>query len=438
MIVMKFGGTSVGNADMIRNVASIVKSKGGRNPIVVVSALSGITDSLIALANSAVNGGNADSILDTIIRRHYETIGALGLDNDAIENEVRQLRTIADGIRMIKELTPKTMDNVMSFGERMSSRIVAGYMSTLGMGARAFDSYDLGLVTDSNYGDADALPSAYKTMHKKLAACRCIPVITGFIGKDKSGNITTLGRGGSDYTASIMGAAANAEEIQIWTDVNGIMTADPRVVKAAKSIAMVSYAEASELAFLGAKVLHPKTILPAINKNIPVRILNTFNPTHKGTIVVRDIHVKNRVASIACKKNIQVINITTPNMFQSHGFMRKVFEIFDKHNVSVDMVSTSEVSISITLDGKQKTGALVEDLSKLAHIDVMANRAKVSIVGKGVVYLPRILVRLFSSLEGIYIEMISSSTSEVNDGFVVEEKYADEAVRRLHKTFFGR
>lgn len=438
MIVMKFGGTSVGGAERIRNAVKIVRSRLASKPVVVVSALGGITDVLIETANLASQGKGYKYNLEQITQRHNAAIGALGLDSSVIRSEMNQLISIIGSVKPGKELTAKQMDTVASFGERMSARIVAAYMSSIGIPAKAYDSYDVGLITTDNYGDADVLPEAYSRIKSGVPSGKVVPVITGFIGKDRRGNITTLGRGGSDYTASIIGAGIGADEIQIWTDVNGIMTADPRIVKSAKSIPTVSYKEASELAFLGAKVLHPKTILPAIDRNIPVRILNTFNPSHKGTVVLRDIKEKYRVASITCKKKIQVINLTTPQMFQMHGFMRHVFEIFDEHKVSVDMVSTSEVNVSITIDGKQRTGHLVESLKKLAEVQVLHDRAKVSIIGKQMVYMPHILEKVFSSLDGIYVEMISSSTSEINDGFVVEEKYADEAVRRLHKTFFGR
>lgn len=438
MIVMKFGGTSVGNAERIANVAKIVKSEYGRSPIVVVSAVGGVTDGLIGIAQDAISGKKHAEKLNELIDKHYHIIEELGLDPAIINEEVNHLRKHIDGISLLEELTPKTLDKLMSFGERMSARIVAEYMSSISMPAKSYNSYDLGLLTDSNFGDADVLPEAYPKIRRSLSGKRHIPVVTGFIGKNKEGYITTLGRGGSDYTASILGAAVNAKEIQIWTDVDGIMTTDPKIVKGAKSLDVVSYEEASELAFMGAKVLHPKTILPAINKNIPVRILNTFNPKHHGTYVLKEIKVKSRVASIAYKKKIKVINISTPKMFQAHGFLRRVFEIFDNEGISVDMISTSEVNISVTMDGKQDTDRLIEKLGEMADVEVRANRAKISMVGKGMVYMPGVLGKLFSSLGDINIEMVSSSTSEINQSFVVKEEHADEAVKRLHATFFGR
>ena len=214
------------------------------------------------------------------------------------------------------------------------------------MKAAARNAYDIGMLTDSNFGDADVLPETADMIRGAFKPEQgVVSVVTGYIGKDRQGEITTLGRSGSDYTASIVGAAIGAEEIQIWTDVDGVMTSDPRIVKGAMSIESVSYSEASELAFMGAKVLHPKTILPAIEKGIPVRVLNTFNPSHRGTTIVRDIKTRSRLASIACKRRVCVINISTPEMFLAHGFLRRVFEIFDNLGFSVDMVSTSEVNV---------------------------------------------------------------------------------------------
>jgi aspartate kinase len=245
-----------------------------------------------------------------------------------------------------------------------------------------------------------------------------------------------LGRGGSDYTASIIGSAVDAELIEIWTDVNGIMTADPRIVKGARSIDTVSYEEASELAFLGAKVLHPNTIIPAISKNIPVKILNTFNPSHTGTTVLRNSNNK-KVVSIACKKGIEIVDIHTPSMFMMHGFLKKVFTVFDSLGISIDLVSTSEADLSVTLDVSHDVERLAKELRKFAEVDIKKGRAKISIVGSGMAYRRSLLGKIFSSLNGIDIEMISSSASEINQSIVVREENADIAVRKLHKTFFG-
>ncbi|MEM0142610.1 MAG: aspartate kinase, partial [Candidatus Parvarchaeum sp.] len=262
MIIMKFGGTSVGDAKMIVKLTEIVRKKLPENPIVVVSAFSGITNLLIELAEYAVKERSTDKYFNNVVNRHYEIITELGVRKEIISNELQQLKDLIMGISLLQELTPRIMDNMLSFGERMSARIIAAYMLNTGLQTKAYDAFDIGMITTSEFGNADVIEDSYKTIKKYLSDLDHIPVITGFIGKDKEGHITTLGRGGSDYTATIIGAAMHAKEIEIWTDVNGIMTADPRIVKNAKSIDIISSDEASELAFLGAKVLHPRTILP--------------------------------------------------------------------------------------------------------------------------------------------------------------------------------
>lgn len=437
MIIMKFGGTSVGSSARIVGLTEIVKKRLHEHPVIVVSALGGTTDSLLELAQTAAKGNPTNKLLDKILYRHYEVIEGLGIKKEIILEEVEQLKNLIIGVSLLQDLTPRIMDNIMSFGERMSARIVSSYMLSTGLQAKAYDAFDIGMITTSEFGNADVLEESYTAIKERLSNLQNIPVITGFIGKDKEGYITTLGRGGSDYTATIIGAAVHANDIEIWTDVDGIMTADPRIVKNAKSIDVISLDEASELAFLGAKVLHPRTILPAIKKNIPVRILNTFNPSHKGTTISDERPKRGRVASITYKKNITVINISTPRMFEVHGFLKKVFEIFDRNDISVDMVSTSEINVSVTIDGDQKTGKLEAELSKLAEIEIKRDRAIVSLVGHNISNVPNALSIIFSALNNIPIEMISSSMSEINQSFVVKDEYADGAIRKLHAAFFG-
>lgn len=443
MIVLKFGGTSVGNSCMIKRVTSIVSSYLPKKPIVVVSALSGITDSLINLAKLAsLNSSNFDQALgklEEIKTRHFKVIDELGLERNIIKDETEEIEVLTKGIHLLKELTPRTLDRFMSFGEIMSSKIVASYMQREGINAKAYKAYDIGFVTDSNFGNAEILQETEYNLKKFFEKIDDeVPVITGFIAKNKRGEITTLGRGGSDYTATIIASAINAEEVQIWTDVDGIMTADPRIVKDAKTLEIVSFEEASELAFLGAKVLHPKTLLPAIKKNIPVKIKNTMNPNSKGTLIVKDINEEFRIASIACKRNIKLINIFSPKMFLVHGFLHKIFEIFDKHKVSVDMISTSEVNISLTLDGNSDVSELINELSELAEVELRDKRASISIVGKGLSKIPGIAGKIFSVLSkiNVNVEMISAGSSNVSISFVVKEEYLEDTVRALHSSLF--
>ncbi len=434
MIVMKFGGTSVGGAGRIRGVVGIIKSKLPSEPVVVVSALSGVTDSLIALGKASAARIDTSRMLEQVIRLHYDVIGRLGLDSKIIGSETEQLRKLVEDIYMLRELTPRYLDHLMSFGERMSARIVAAYMLRAGIPACAYDAYDIGMVTTPNFGDADLLPGTYSEIGKLLSGRKgMVPVITGFIGKSADGSITTLGRGGSDYTASIIGAAIGAEEIQIWTDVDGIMTADPKIVKTARSIETVSYNEATELAMLGAKVLHPKTILPAVENNIPVRILNTFNPSQKGTLVLGN-GVGSKVTSITYKKHVVAISITATGKNRTDGFVEKVLGIFDARGIEVDLVSNSRIGVSVIIDEEDETQNLIDDLKRMGSVKSRKNSARVSLVGSD---LSDILDDMYSSLKSIHIEMMTPDASGKNKSMLMGERYVNSAVKKLHTTFFS-
>jgi aspartate kinase len=436
MIVMKFGGTSVGSAERIKNLSKIASENIHRNPIIVVSAFNGVTDHLINLAYNALKG---DVNLDWVVNRHLKVMDELGISFDIVKEEFKELEVVLKGISYLKELNAKILDLVMSFGERISSKIIAEYLNDTGMNAKQFNAYDIGLITDSNFGNAEVLEQSYEIINKNLSNLRnCIPVITGFIGKDLKGRITTLGRGGSDYTATIIGAAVNAEEVQIWTDVDGVMTADPKVCPNARVIDALTYEEAYELAYFGAKVLHPKTILPAKRKSIPIRILNSFNPSNKGTYIVANVERKRKVIAIVSKKNINVINIHTPKMFLAYGYLYKIFEVFNKHKISVDLISTSEVNVSLTFENKYDVEDLIKDLKEIADVELYTSRASISLVGKEINQEPNIAGRAFSVLgeKGINIEMISAGSSKINISFVVNQELADLCVRELHEVFF--
>lgn len=437
MIVMKFGGSSVGNAKRIRKVTEIIKSQEQNIPVIVVSALGGITDNLLDIATDYKNRDRAVAKMNKVLKIHNDTIRELDLNPGIIKRESGELADLVNGICSSGEATPKTRDHLASFGERFSARIVAAYMTSTGLEARACDAFDIGFVTDSNFEDADILPETYANVREKLIGMEAIPVITGFIGKDRQGDITTLGRGGSDYTASIIGAAINAKEIQIWTNTDGVMTADPKIVSNAKNVKTLSYEEESELEALGATNLNPKGIKPAMDKNIPVRILNTFNPEHKGTLIHRDAKIKSRVASITYRKDIKVISISAPKMTPKEGFMRKIVESFDRHGIPIKTLSTSSQSISVAIDEKHDTERVAEELGKIAKVSVMKNMAQISLVGNGVMYVPDINETLSSSLSGMNAELISSSNPKVNS-VVIKERHVVKAVRLLHSIFFGR
>jgi aspartate kinase len=439
MIVMKFGGTSVGSAKRIENVANIVKSYIKRKPVVVVSAVTKITDALIKLGEDAAKG-NGNNSFEHIKKTHMEILGQLKMDRSMLDNDLKELQALAARTISSRLADEKTMDHFQSFGERMSSKIVAEQLNKIGAEAKAFNAWELGFLTDNEFGNAEPLESAYRSLDKNIKKLKIVPVVTGFIGKTEYGAITTLGRGGSDYTAAIIGAAVSADEIQIWTDVNGVMSTDPKIVPNAKTLEKVSFAEASELAYFGARVLHPKTILPAMKKNIPVKVLNSFNPKNKGTMIINELY-KNRYAvkAIAYKKNIILINIESTRMLGAYGFLERLFDIFYKYRKSVDVVSTSEVSVSLTIDNDEHIEEIVKELKEISEVNLLKNKAIICVVGEGMRQTPGIAGRTFTALgkHRINIEMISQGASEINITFIVDGKDGEKAVKVLHKEYYG-
>ena len=439
MIIMKFGGTSVGNAERIKNAANIVKSYINKKPIVVVSAVTKITDALIRLGKECAEG-KGDDTFKNIKKIHYEILGQLKIDKKFLDEDINELENLLNKTKSNKYINDGNLDYFQSFGERMSSKIIAEQLNSIGVKAEAFNSWDMGFLTDSEFGNAEPLEITYPNLKNNIKKLDAVPVITGFIGKTESGEITTLGRGGSDYTAAVLGAAINAQEIQIWTDVNGIMSTDPKIVKNAKTIEKVSFAEASELAYFGARVLHPKTILPAMKKNIPVRVLNSFNPKNKGTTIVnRILKSKETAKAIACKKNITMLNVESTRMLGAYGFLARLFDIFDEYRKSVDVISTSEVSVSLTIDNDENIQSILKELREIANVEVINNKAIICVVGEGMRHTPGIAGRTFTALgkNKINVEMISQGASEINITFIIDGKDAEKAVKVLHKEYFG-
>ena len=437
MIVMKFGGSSLKNAERIQNVANIVKSRIDKYPIVVVSALGGITDLLIDTSKDAFEGKETDKNIKEIKKRHHSTLKDLKLDETLVDADLKGYEELIARIKIIKEITSETMDHIQSFGERMSSKIVAAHLTNIGIDAEAHNAYDVGFVSNDDHGNAEPLEETEAQLRSHLSNKKAVPVITGFIAKNKAGKITTLGRGGSDYTAAIIGAAIHAKEIQIWTDVNGVMTTDPRIVKNAKTIPEISFEEASELAYFGAKVLHAKTIIPAIEKKIPVKVLNTYEPNHPGTTILKKVKATKAVKAIAVKKNVTLVNITSLRMLNAHGFLARLFEVFAKHGKSVDMIATSEVSVSLTVDKDDKIDEIKEELSKFSEVTVQKEKAIVCAVGDGMHHSHGVVARVFNALKDVRIEMISAGASEINISLIVDNKVADKAIQLLHKEYFG-
>ena len=373
-------------------------------------------------------------------KMNYEILERLGLDKEITRNDLHELEQLARKLKSLGKLDNKGLDHFQSFGEQISSKIVAAQLNKLGVESRAFNAWDIGFLTDAEFGNAQPLEESYSKIKGSIENMKLVPVITGFIGKTKKGEITTLGRGGSDYTAAIVGAAIDAEEIQIWTDVDGIMSSDPKIVGNAITLENVSFAEASELAYFGAKVLHPKTILPAMEKNITVKVLNTFNPSGNGTSILKHAKSTRHVAkAIACKKNITRVSIDSTRMLGAHGFLARLFDIFENHGKSIDVVSTSEVSVSLTVDDDQNLNNVIKELEEIASVEVAKNKAIVCVVGEGMRNTPGVSGRTFAAMgsNGINVEMISQGASEINITFIVDGKDADKAVKVLHKEYFG-
>ena len=439
MIIMKFGGSSVADEQKINNVAEIVKTKAAENPVVIVSALGGVTDSLIKAAKLAQSSDWKETA-QKVISRHRNVLHSLRLESSMLDGDISELENALSTISSKKQLSRSALDLVASFGERMSSKIVAACIRSKGMKCAAYNAYDIGMVTDSNFGNADILPETYGAIRREFSRIGkgTIPVITGYIGKDRNGEITTLGRGGSDYTASIIGAAIGAEEIQIWTDVNGIMTADPNVVKDARNIKEISYQEEAELEFLGAKTLHPKGILPAMQHGIFVRVLNTMNTSDSGTKICNDIGEDSRVASITSRSGIDAIILLKGDMQPGDDTMHQAIGILKEHRIGVDSILTSRSTITIVIDNgpAQEVGEALKELNALGEATLKKGLSKVSLVGKSISSIYSINARILSSVKDLSISAVSFGGSENSKSFIVKQEDAEKAIRQLHREFF--
>jgi aspartate kinase len=446
MIVMKFGGTSVESQEAVARVTRIVQSYEHRRPIVVVSAMGDTTNKLLKAAGEAEGGrrGQALALVDEV-RTHHLTHGLVPAGAAAAELD-RYIRAhfewlddLVKGLSIVGELSPRSMDAIASVGERLSSLIVTFAFRAAGMPTQYVDARRV-ILTDDRFTRAQPLlEKTYALLQENVRpfADTSVVVMGGFIGSTQNGQTTTLGRGGSDYTASIVGAGVGAEEIQIWTDVDGMLTADPRIVRDGHRVKSISFAEAAEMAYFGAKVLHPATVLPAVERNIPVLILNSRRPEAPGTrITSQPLPCRNAVKSISCKRDITAVNIQSTRMLMAHGFLRRIFEIFDRYATSVDMVSTSEVSVSLTIDNRDKLQPICEELRHFAEVTTEDGQAIVCLIGENIRHTPGIAGRVFQVLSKKNVRMISQGASELNLGLVIAEDDLKEAVRDLHEEFF--
>jgi len=448
---MKFGGTSVEDPAAITRTATIVGGRvaQGKRPVVVVSAMAKVTDQLLRAASCASQGDRtgALAVSSRLRSRHRDTAAALVKTPaeaaaliDVIDSKFDSLDEVLRGLAAILELTPRISDLIVSYGERISSQIAAAAFREWGIDAAHVDAREV-VITDSEFGKAAPIDELIEQRAQEklvpLLEKGKVPVMGGFIASNEAGMTTTLGRGGSDFTGALVGGAVNADAIEIWTDVDGIMTADPRVCPDALRVKTISFEEAAELAYFGAKVLHPATILPAVKKNIPVLVLNSRNAANEGTRIISIApHCNSPFKSIAVKKKLSIIDVVASRMLMTHGYLRQIFEVFDRHKCAVDMVSTSEVSVSLTVDSNSSLPEISAELSKLADVKYEGKKALVCMVGEDIRGKNGMAAQVFSAIRHINVRMISQGASEINMSFMIDEDDADEAVRSLHAAFF--
>ncbi|MDD5361800.1 MAG: lysine-sensitive aspartokinase 3 [Ignavibacteria bacterium] len=450
MIVMKFGGTSVGGSAAISRLVQIVKSRIRRNPVIVVSAISQATDTLhkTAMLSAAGEFIAAKKSLGELKIRHLnlcrELLGEKSLSYgntvEKVNEYFSELLDLIKGVNLLSELSDRSLAKIITYGELLSSYIIYEVLNENGIKCGIADARDF-IFTDNNYlksePDTDLIKEYTPSVINEIMKGHNTVITQGFISNTIDKVTTTLGRGGSDFTASLIGMALDAEEIEIWTDVDGVHTADPRKVKNTKSVSVMSFEEAAELAYFGAKILHPSTIQPAIDKNIPVRILNSMSPESEGTLVLRDDKVReNGVRSISCKENITVLNVFSAKMLNSYGFLRKLFEIFDKHKTSVDLITTSEVNVSLTLDSDEHLNKIVTELSLFSRVSVENDKALVCVVGKDLKNTKGVTGRIFGAVWNYNITMVSQGASAINISFVVNRSDLNNVLQALHDEFF--
>jgi len=437
VIVMKFGGTSLGNRERIDTVVRLVRARLPRKPVVVCSAHAGVTDMLLQGAQAAARG---QPDLEPVRRLEADMLASLRLPASLVDDELGRLEQMFQGLRLLGELTPRSLDAVAAFGERMSCKTIAAYLRRRRIPATCVQADEAGLVTNSRHTRAAPMPEAYANLKASLARVKGVPIVTGWLGRDADGNVTTLGRSGSDYTATIVGKALEAQEVEIWTDVSGVLTADPRIVPAARPVATLTYAEASELAYYGAKVIHPATIHPAVEKGIPVRVLNTLDPKAPGTVILPTRTTEGApVACIASKRGIRLVNVVSGRMLGQSGFMASVFAAFQAHDVVVDLVATSEVSVTVSVDSDEGLDAVVADLAPVGTVTVERGNGLIAIVGERVQDLSGLAHKVFAALSavGMPIRAISYGGTKTNLQLVVPEERTADAVRTLHGALFA-
>jgi len=449
-VVMKFGGTSVADPDAINRLMDIVRQQQAKTksaPLVVVSALSGVTDTLVAIAQLAEDGASERTAagVHALLERHIAVATAVTSESRTrlladVRREIEELNGLVHALSVLREVSPRSRDAVHAVGELVSSRIVAAALADHGIASRWVDARTV-LITDAEHNAAvpDMIETCARARERvaPLLAEGKVVVLGGFIGATANGMTSTLGRGGSDYSAAILGACLGVDEIQIWTDVDGMLTADPRIVPQPRLVPQLSFAEASELAYFGAKVLHPSTILPAVAKNIPVRILNSRRPENTGTLITAEGRpAEGQLTALACKRDVTVIDITSTRMLMAHGFLRRLFEVFERFKTAVDVVTTSEVSVSVTVDDTRRLEAILDNLHNFAEASCEREMAIICAVGENLRVDPTLFGRAVTSLDRIPLRLVSQAASRRNITFVLRDADVAHAMMRLHETFF--
>lgn len=448
MIIMKFGGTSVQDSEAIFRMIEIVRSRLDKKPVIVVSALSKVTDILYKIADAAEekNEDKAVALVESLRLRHSNLAQELLEGTSLVRDTCLWLDEICDSlisfikaVCVIGDLSPRSKANIISTGEYLSSTLICFAINAAGLSTGLMDAKKA-IITNDDYlkaePDEDAIRLRVPFEVEKTFAGNDAIITQGFVAGTPKGEITVLGRGGSDYSASLIGMALDAEMVEIWTDVNGVMTADPRLVKKPHSLKKISFEEAAEMAHLGAKVLHPMTIEPAVRKNIPIYVLNSLSPQNKGTGIFKNELIEPGIKAVSCKENILVINIFSPKMIDTSGFLKKVFGVFSDNKVSVDMISTSEANISVTVEPSSNVEKVVEQLSAFADVTVDRDKAQISVIGKNIISKPEIFSSVFSVLKGRQVYMLSQGATFINISIVVDKESCHQVLCDIHEELF--
>lgn len=437
MIVMKFGGSSVADREQINKVSKIIKSHAGKELLVVCSAHKGVTSQLIHSAKEAAQGRLN---LHDALQIQKKVCLELGCPDSCLNPLFEELEALLKGISLVRELSDRTLDYVASFGERMSVRVISWYLRQQDIAAIPYDAWDLGLITDSQFGNARPLEGYLTEIPKKISGIwNAIPIVTGYIGRDVAGNITTLGRNGSDFTATLFAEALMADSCEIWSDTDGVMSADPSLIADARNIPRMSYREASELARFGSRILHPASLEPVARARVPLRVMNTNAADHPGTLVtVEGFDGRSDITSIAYKENQTIVTITSSEMFQQSGFLAEVFSVLGRHQVAVDMISTSEISISFSIEGGWHCDKICSELSELGTCQVASNKSLIAVVAPTNEVLVRQEVDVLNVLRvnGVNAEMLSLGYEAINLMILIDDANVETAISSLHHAFF--